>query len=143
MQGQEHDALQRFAREHHVHYEVQPEEVAVGQAREVVGVEVRLFATHGESKLEAPGCPRCTELLGELRSFAERIVGSSEAASRTEIVPRAPALYQSTEVPGADEVALTLRVHCDSPDHRRPPAGEDRCLGELRQRLQEIGVPRR
>lgn len=144
MEAHGQDALARFAREHHVHYEVEPEEVFDREERELVGFQVRLFATHEKVKLEAPACPSCNELLGELRSFAEEVVHSaSDAASRTEIVPALPALYQSTEVPDADEVALTLRVHCDTADHRRAGAGEDRCLGELRQRLEALGVPRR
>jgi hypothetical protein len=137
------DALARFAHEHHLHYEVEPEEVLDHERRELVGFQVRIFATHEKGKLEAPACPSCKELLGELRSFAEQVVHSSDAASRTEIVPAQPALYQSTEVQDADEVALTLRVHCDSPDHRRPAAGEDRCLTQLRESLEAIGVPRR
>jgi len=135
--------LGQFAREHHVHYEVEPEEVADGERREVVGFQIRLFATHEESKLEAPACPRCVELRSELRSFAERLVAAGDVASRTEIVPATPVLYGSTEVPDADEVALTVRVHCDAADHRGEESGEDRCLGEVRRRLEAAGVPRR
>jgi hypothetical protein len=143
MGGQEHDALQQFAREHHVHYELEPEEVVGGEQRELVGVQVRLFAAPREDpELGTPGCPRCTELLGELRSFAERLVGSGDMARRTEIVVPPPVLYQSTEVPDADEVALTVRVHCNAPDEREPGAGTERCLGELQQRLHALGIPR-
>lgn len=143
METHGHGDLARFAREHHVHYEVEPEEVLEHDRRELVGFQVRLFAMHEKVKLEAPACPSCNELLGELRSFAEEVVRESDAASRTEIVPALPALYQSTEVPDADEVALTLRVHCDSPDHARPGGGEEPCLAALRQRLDAVGVPRR
>lgn len=140
MQGED---LGRFAREHHVHYELEPETAGDGDRPDVVGWEVRLFATHGEAKLEAPSCPRCVELQQELRSFAERVVAAGEAAPRAEIAPAAPALYASTEVPGADEVSIAVRVRCDAPDHRAGQAGEDPCLGELRQRLDALGVPRR
>lgn len=143
MDPREHDALQTFAREHHVHFEVEPEEVIEGERREVVGFDVRLFATHGESKLEAPACPRCVELLKELRSFAERVVGPGDTAERAEIAPPAPRVYQSTEVSGADEVELTVRVQCHAPQHRAAGKGEDPCLGELRERLHAIGVPQR
>ncbi|BDG05207.1 hypothetical protein [Anaeromyxobacter oryzae] len=143
MEAQETEGLGRFAREHHVHYEVEPEEVVERDRREVVGFEVRLFATHGESKLEAPACPRCVELLRELRSFAEQLVASGDAASRAEIVPRPSALYQSTEVPGADEVAVAVRVRCDAAEHRREGVAEDPCLGGLRSRLDSLHVPRR
>jgi hypothetical protein len=136
----EEEALARFVREHHVHFEVAPELVAEGPEPEVVGFQVRLFATHEESKLERPGCPRCVELAKELRAFAEQLV-AGDLAKRTEFAPQSPALYQSTEVPGADEVALALRVRCNAPEHRQ--AGDDRCIVRLRDRLQELGVPQR
>jgi hypothetical protein len=142
MEIREGEALGRFAREHHVHYEVEPELAGGGDEREVTGFDVRLFATHGEAKLEAPACPRCVELADGLRSFAERLVAGGEAARWTEITPETQTLYQSTEVPGADEVALTLRVHCGADDHRLA-GGEDRCLRELRERLEAVGVPQR
>lgn len=128
-----------------MHYEVEPEAVGEGERRDVAGFEVRLFATHGESKLEAPACPRCVELQEELRSFAERVVASGEGAPHAEIAPSVPALYGSTEVPGADEVSVAVRIRCDAPDHRAAGGGggEDRCLGELRHQLDALGVPRR
>jgi hypothetical protein len=137
------DALDQFAREHHVHYEVEPEEVVEGEQRGLVGFQVRLFATHPGEKLAAPSSPSSVELLGELKSFAERLVGSTDAAHRTELVPASPALYQSTDAPDVDEVALTVRVHCDAPDHRQAGEREHRCLAEIRQRLDALGVPRR
>jgi hypothetical protein len=143
MAADQRDALAPFAREHHVHYEVEPEEVVAGDRREVVGLQVRLFATQPGEKLVAPASPGSVELLGELRSFAERLVGSTDAAHRTELVPASPALYQSPDAPDVDEVAVTVRVHCDAPDHRRPGEAERRCLADVRQRLDALGVPRR
>jgi hypothetical protein len=136
------EELGRFVREHHVHYEVEPETTGAAEGREVVAFDIRLFATHGEGKLEAPACPRCVELTRELRSFAEEVVRSGEDADRTEILLGAPALYQSTEVPDADEVAVTVRVRCGAPEHRKAE-GDDPCLGGIRERLAASGVPRR
>jgi hypothetical protein len=139
----EPDALKRFAREHHVHYEVERVEAVQGERRELVGVEVRLFATQPAQKLATPASPGSVELLGELRSFAEQIVRAEDDAHRTEVVPPRPALYQSEEGPDVDEVELTVRIHCAAPEHRRPGAGEDPCLGAIRERLEALGVPRR
>ena len=135
------ESLKQFARAHHVHYEVEPETVE-GAPAEVVAFEVRLFATQGESRLDEPKGERSVALLDELRSFAEQLVPADEAAGRTEVLPTIlPALYRSTEVPEADEVALTVRARCEAPEHRT--GGEDRCLAELRHRLEALGVPRR
>jgi hypothetical protein len=135
--------LGRFAREHHVHYEVEPEEVGEGERRELAGIRLRLFATHPGAKLGVPGCDACVELLRALRSFTEQVVRAGHAGERAEILPARPKLYASDDSPEADEVALTVRVRCDAPEHRQPGAGEDRCLGEVRERLAELGVPRR
>jgi hypothetical protein len=136
------EELRRFAREHHVHYEVEPETTGAGESREVVAVDVRLFATHGEAKLEAPGCPRCVELTRDLQAFAEEVARSGAEADRVDVEIGLPALYRSTEVPGADEVAITLRVRCEAPEHRRAGRG-DPCLGGLRDRLAASGAPQR
>ena len=135
--------LQQFASEHHVHYDVQPEFVGAGDDREPVGFEIRLFARHGGGRLGAPGCPACVELGRELASFAEQLVSGGEIASRTELVPGTPALYESTEERNVDEVELTVRVRCATSEHRRDRAGEDPCTRELRDRLAAAGVERR
>jgi hypothetical protein len=137
------EALGGFVKEHHVHYEIEPNVVVQGDRQEVVGYEVRLFATQGESKLPTPACRECYELLADLRSFAERLVGPGDAASWTGIVPAPRALYESSEVPGADEVALTMHVRCESPDHPQADWGGRRCMDEIRERLGEAGIPKR
>jgi len=136
------EGLRRFAHEHHVHYDVEPETAIHGEATEVVGFDVRLLASHAEPKLEAPECPRCREVLSGLRSFAEQLVAAGDTASWTEIVPEAGALRQSTVVPGADEVALTLRIRREEGERRAEGATADRRLSQIRERLEAIGVPR-
>lgn len=132
-----------FVREHHVHYEVEPEEVQAPGRREVTGWRVRLFATHGEDKLEDPTCARCVELRRELQEFAQALV-PPDAEDRAELVTgAAPRIYRSTEVPDADEVHVTLRVLCSTPAHRTDAAKGERCLRPIADRLSELGVPRR
>jgi hypothetical protein len=137
-----HQSLEQFVREHHVHYDVEPRAATQGGAEHVVGFDLRLLATHGESKLEAPACPRCVELLTELTGFAQEIISSADAASWAEVVPEPAALYQSIEVRGADEVALTIRVLGASPT-KSGEASDDPHLKVLRERLEGAGVPRR
>lgn len=133
-----------FVREHHVHYEVEPEEVVAPGRREVTGYRVRLFATHGEDRLEDPACPRCVALRAELQEFARTLVPPPGQGDPAELVPSvAPKLYRSSEVPGADEVHVTLRVVCSAPDHRVARGPEERCLAPIAARLAELGVPRR
>jgi hypothetical protein len=143
MEIPDRESLGRFAHDRHVHYEVASEEVPAGEAAGVTGFQVRLFATPGEAKLGEPASEKSAELTGELRSFAERLLCTGESAHRAEILgTAAPALYQSTEDKDADEVAVTVRFRCESPDHAKGK-GEDLCIGEIRRRLDAVGVPRR
>ena len=137
------EALGRFVREHHVHYEVSPEEVADAGRRDVVALQMRIFATHEKVRMTVPGCPACVKLQLELRSFAEEVVRAAEASGRAEVFLGRRALYQSSSAQGGDEVAVVVRVRCDRPERTRQGGVEDLCLGEIRDRLAEIGVPRR
>jgi hypothetical protein len=132
--------LRDFARKCHLHYEVEREESIEGSRRELVGVRLRLLARHERGKLTVPACPACVELLRELSSFAKRVASDAGVGDRAETIPLTGKLYQSSDDKDADEVALTLRVHCDAPDQRQPGAGEERCWGALRERLAELGV---
>ncbi len=133
-----------FVRAHHVHYEVEPEEVIGPERRDVTGWRVRLFATHGEDKLEDPTCPRCVELRRELQEFARALVPPDAGGETAEIVSgAAPKIYRSTEVPEADEVHVTLRVLCTSPAHRGARTPEEGCVAPIAARLAQLGVPRR
>ena len=143
MNSRERAELHDFVRRSHVHYELEPEETTGSPGRELVSVRIRLLATHERERLSTPGCPPCTQLLGELQAFARRVAAEAGVADRAETIPALRKLYQSSEDPNADEVALTLRIRCDAPEHRRPGAGEDRCLGGVRERLAELGVSRR
>ncbi len=103
MEIQDRETLGRFAREHHVTYELEPE-----------------------------------------GSFAERLISTGDAPRWTEIAPPgAPALYQSAEVPGADEVALAMRVRRDPRDGGTAKPSDDPHVGEIRARLEAVGAHRR
>ncbi len=137
----ERGALHAFVREHRVHYEVEPEEVDEGRRRALVALRLRLLATHPREKLAVPGCPACAELLGELQSFAGRVAAEAGLDERAETIPAARKLYESEEDRQADEVAVTLRIHCDAPEDRRP-GDENATLATIRERLGELGVQR-
>ncbi len=142
MEASDRTQLHEFVRQHHVHWEIEPEEVADGDRRELVGVRLRLLARHERARLDAPGCPACVDLLKELSSFADRVVGAAGVAERAETIPATRKLYQASEDRNADEVALTIRVRCEIPEHRRPGAGQERCLAAVADRLAEVGATR-
>lgn len=137
------DALRQVVRDRRVHYDVVPEIVFRGSERVKVGFRVRLWGIHGKGARALPGCPKCWDLADDLRRIAEDVVPTGERASRTELEPFRPALYDSRIIPATDEVTITIRLlHRDRYD-RPIDACEERCLKEIRARLRDLGVPER
>lgn len=135
--------LHEIARAHHVHFDVAPEVTFRATERVKVGFEVRLWATHARGARAMPGCPKCRDLAADLQRIAEWAVPSEDRATRIEIEPFRPALYESTVVPGVDEIAITIRlVHRDGYD-RPIDACEELCMKEIRQRLRALGIVER
>lgn len=135
--------LAALAREHHMHFDVTPDVVIRGEQRISVGFEVRLWATHARGAQALPGCPKCRDLAASIRPLAEWAIPSERRPTRIEIEPFHPALYDSRELPGADEIAVAIAIaHRDRWD-APVDACEERCLKEIRQRLRTIGIRER
>lgn len=135
--------LAQVARRRHVHFDVEPEIVFRGSARVKVGFQVRLWAVHQKGARALPGCPKCWDLVDELRQIAEQVVPAEERPTLAELAPYRPALYDSRVVPGADEVSVTIRlIHRDGYDRPVDPC-EERCLREIRARLRALGITER
>jgi hypothetical protein len=135
--------LAAFAREHHVHFEVHPDVLLRESERVKIGFEIRIWAVHARGARALPGCEKCLELVAALRRLAEWAVPSERRPTRVEFEPFHPALYDSREVAGADEVALCIRLaHREGWDQPIDPC-EERCLKEIRQRLRSVGVRER
>ena len=141
--GAANDELREVARNRRIHYSVEPEFVFRGSERVKVGFQVRLWAIHRKGARALPGCPKCWDLVDDLRRVAVELNPSGERPSRTELEPFRPALYDSRVVPGADEVTVTIRlIHREGYD-RPIDACEERCLKEIRARLRDLGIPER
>ena len=135
--------LSEIARTRQIHFDVEPEIVLRGSERVKVGFQVHLWGVHPKGARALPGCPKCWDLLEDLRRIAEEVVPSDDRPSRTELEPFRRALYESRVVPGADEVAMTIRlIHREGYD-RPVDACEERCLKEIRTRLRALGVRER
>jgi hypothetical protein len=137
-------AARAFVKRHHVHYFVDPEWAIQGGARWPVGFNVHLFAGHGRRAAALPGGPRSRALAESLRLLAESILPECRRLARVELEPFRPVLYASSEVPGTDEVALTIRVLREFEQHAYTTAvSEEPCLKELRRRLKRLALPER
>jgi len=90
-----------------------------------------------------PGCPKCVSLVEGLRQMAAEAVPREGRPTLVSMEPFEPALYDSTQVPGADEVRLDVRLtHRDRYD-APIDACEDRCLREIRDGLKQFGIRER
>ena len=143
MNEPQRDELSSFARAHHVRFEVQPEVTFAGAERLTVGYRLSLWALHEKGSGAMPGCPKCVSLVEGLRQIATEAVPREARATRISMEPFEPALYDSTEVSGADEVRLDVRLtHRDRYD-APIDACEDRCLREIRGQLKQLGIRER
>lgn len=137
------EALREIVSSRHVHFDVEPELALSGRERLRVGFRVRLWAVHSRQAGALPGCEVCTPLLEDLRRVADAVVPPSPEAMLVEFEAFRPALYASSVVPGADEVALAISLrNRDGLDRPLDSCGEA-CLREIRKRLLALGISER
>ncbi len=134
-------ALREMARNRHVHFDVEPELVIRGSVRMKVGFEVHLWAVHPKGARALPGCPKCWDLVDDLRRIAEAVVPPEGRPTRSELEPFRRALYESRVVPNADEVSVTIRLFHKEGYDRPIDACEEQCLKEICGRLRALGIP--
>lgn len=137
------EELARIARSHKVHFDVLPEVVVKTEGRTAVGYEVRLFALHEKGSRALPGCPKCLELVADLQRIAEWIVPHEHRPTVASIEPFQRSLYDSKEVPGTDEVELSIRLFHREGYERPVDPCETRCVKEIRERLKALRIPER
>ncbi len=133
--------LSEIARNRHVHFDVEPEMIIRGSERVKVGFEVHLWAVHPKGARALPGCPKCWELVNDLRRIAEAVVPPEGRPTRSELEPFGRALYDSRVVPGSDEVSVTIHLFHREGYDRPIDACEEQCLKEIRARLRALGIP--
>jgi hypothetical protein len=137
------EELRGIARKLHAHYDIEPEIVFRADARLKVGFHVRLWGCHAKGARAMPGCSLCSDIDLQLRQIAEFVVPHDERPTRLELEPARPALYDSKVVPGADEIALSIRlVHREGYDQPVDKC-EERCLKEILAKLRELVIPER
>ncbi len=134
------EALRRFVKSHRVHYSVEHELVVAQGTRKPVGFVVRIFAVHDKGARALPGCAKSRALAGSLRSLAEWLACTCPP-TRIDVDPYRPALYDSKVVPGADEVALTIRLSHSERYADPVDASEQGCLKMIQGRMKVLSIP--
>ena len=133
--------LPDFVKRYQVCWEVWPEYLMVDGEERQVGFELELTGTP-ESGTDhvGPGCPACRQVYAALHSVADWILPKEERPSRYEIGPYEQALRYSAVRGSRPDVTLSVKIL-----HRRgfdQPVDqcEVRCLGEMKQRLKQLGA---
>jgi hypothetical protein len=132
-------ALGAEIRRHRVYYEVYAEKAIGVKGRPVVAIEVRLWSTLQKLAPKAEATRAAAAAATRIGTAAGGGNGASGDGPGADLEPFHSALYDSKQVPGADEVfvALALRLHGDGAEAERD---RERRLVLLRRRLEVMGV---
>ena len=134
--------LKALVHEHRVRYEVAPEICFRSTERLKVGFEVRVWAGLEKGSRMLPRGEKSFTLAVVLREIAEWLASSNDREMLI-VVEQCEGLYASSIVPGADEVAITIRlIHRDRYARPIDSCGE-KCLKEIRTQLKELGAHER
>jgi hypothetical protein len=138
--------LLELGEKHQVCYEVWPERSVAEEEKILIGFELQLCGTnsHVAAKDEnqpVPGCEYCLETYEDLKQIAEWILPREERPSRYEISGFDRALHVAPNSRHSrSEVVLTIHILHRTNFNREVDDCENRCLKEMKDRLQQLGI---
>ena len=133
--------LTEMVKRFRVCWEVGPEYTIVRHEKRQNGFALELSGTHASgAEHPTPGCQSCQEVFAALQAIAVHILPREERDSAFEIGPYDQAIHYSPAHRNRPEVTLTIRIHHRSEFDGPVDACEVRCLGEMKQRLAELGA---
>ncbi|MBI4905168.1 MAG: hypothetical protein HY820_16150 [Acidobacteria bacterium] len=134
--------LRAIIDKHSVKYETWPHyEIHEGK-RVMVGFDLELHGTHGHGQTWLrPGCDLCKQTYDDLTKIAVEILPHEERPSKYEIQPFDNSIHFDRRGPG--EVVLAIRIYHRHEYFSPVDRCEERCLGEMENKLGEFGIPGR
>lgn len=137
----EESCLKDIVRRHRIVYEVWPELSYMTGHQVQVGFELELYGVHEHPEGAVPGCPECQRTFRDLRRLAGAIMPAEGRPTDYKLQPFDRSFHLSPERKFANEVRLTMRIQ-HRHDYQDPVDDcERRCLAEMRDRLERLGVP--
>jgi hypothetical protein len=133
------DELALVVRQRRVHFDSERECVDAASGRIAIGWTLRLFALHDKGAHRVADCPCCRRIALELRRVVETVLRGDDLDASVEIGLLAPVLYDSSVVPGHEEVALAVRLWPRSAASRGRGCDEA-CARHVRERLKRYGL---
>ena len=133
--------LRELAQAHCVRYEVWPELLMAHGQMVKVGYDLELCGVHdhGEEQVVA-GCPHCQHTYAVLRQIAEWILPADKRPSWYDIEPFDHALHEAPLRKFRPEVVLSVKILHRHGFDAPIDECEQRCLKEMRGKLESIGV---
>lgn len=129
--------VQRFQ----VCWEVWPEDLMTREGRKQVGFELELSGTpESKNGQVSPGTTACQNVYDALHAIANWIFPKEERPSVYEIQPFERALHYSSTRDHRPDVTLSVKIVHRHGFDLPVDACEVRCLGEMEQRLKQIGA---
>ena len=138
--------LGEIVQQHQVCYEVWPEWYLKDGVKTKIGFELQLCGINSHVPTDSvhhpvPGCSICFRTYSELREIAEWALPIDERPSRYEIQAFDHALHlASAKRFRRQEVVVTIVIMHRSDFNRPVDDCENRCLKEMKQRLNQLGI---
>jgi len=139
------EQLRAIARKHQVCYEVWPERSVAEGRRIQIGFELQLCGTNEHLTTKAqqpvPGCAICQGTYDDLKRIADWILPREERPSRYEIGGFDRSLHVAPHSRHSrNEVVVPIHIMHRTEFNREVDDCENRCLKEMRGRLNQLGI---
>lgn len=140
------EQLRVIARKHQVCYEVWPERSVAEGLRIQIGFELQLCGTNEhlapkEAQQPVPGCAICQGTYEDLKQIADWILPQEERPSRYEVGAFDRSLHVAPHSRHSrNEVVVPIHIMHRTEFNREVDECENRCLKEMRDRLNQLGI---
>jgi len=134
------EGLEALVRRYRMRCETAREVAAEASRRRLAAVELRLWATLPRGASGLPGAPGTREGVRAACRVAEAVLARGDGPPAGELEPFRPALYESRQFPGCDELFVAIRLPFRFGEDGAEDRGWEPRLQVLRGRLERIGV---
>ena len=135
------EILRELVERFQICFEVLPDNYVVHKELRQIGFTLELTGTHEQGvEHPVPGCQHCQKVWIALRQIAKWIIPKERRDTDHDIIPFDQSIHYDAGRKFRADVSLQIWIRHRSGFDRPVDACEVRCLNEMTQRLQELGV---